>query len=215
MLWKLSGCVGSRNRADRCPATLKARFAPRNKGPAASMAPSPVDSDATDASATPLHRAAGAAAERTSTTAPDLKPNSGGMYPVDTVTDSSVIGSGATPNRPSNRSYHGTPSTTYSTPSSTPRTCRRPLSSLPHPGTVASTSWSPRVRIRGEASRSVSPPSVTRVLVEPDSASADGRTSTCSAATADIRRFTVTGRAAPTCRSRTSARNGDASARIE
>src|SRR5688572_1668879 len=79
VLWRLSGCVGSRNRAERCAARLNARLPPPKRGPAAISAPSPVDSEAADVSPAPVHRDDGTAWERTSTTAPDLKPNSGGM----------------------------------------------------------------------------------------------------------------------------------------
>ena len=55
------------------------------------------------------------------------------------------------------RSYIGTPSTTYRNPSSTPRACINPLSSVAHPGVVAIASCKPRLLMRIGARLTASP----------------------------------------------------------
>jgi hypothetical protein len=133
----------------------------------------------------------------TSITPPDLKPNSGGTWPTRMLTESTISGSGATPCMLSMRSYIGTPSTTYRNPSSTPRACIKPLSSVVHPGVVATASCSPRLLMRMGARLTASPASVVRVAVVTGWL-LSAVTFTCSASAADNFSSILIGRASET-----------------
>jgi hypothetical protein len=151
---------------------------------------------------------------RTSMTPPDLKPNSGGTCPTRTLTDSTISGSGAMPCALSIRSYIGMPSTTYRNPSSTPRACIRPLSSVAHPGVVAIASCRPRLLMRIGARRTASPASVVRVVVVTGCV-VSAVTFTCSASAAESLSSSLIGTASATVSAGTTASNGAASALSE
>jgi hypothetical protein len=76
-LWKLSGCTGSRKRADRWPLACSHSVAPRPIAPPADPPPSAADSLPAPVSAKPRQLPT-AARVRTSMTPPALLPYSGG-----------------------------------------------------------------------------------------------------------------------------------------
>ena len=98
------------------------------------------------------------------------------------------------PFKASIRSYTGTPSMMYTNPSSTPRAWSSPLSSVAHPGRVATASCSERPRTRTGTDARDSPASEKRVapgLMAPS-------TSTASVTRGGNRRITSMGNAAST-----------------
>ena len=97
VLWKLSGWIGSRKRCERSPFALNMRlaFGPRRPEPTADRPPRGLA--AQDAVEVPDQGRPRPESDRTSTTAPDLSPNSAGMWPVITLSEERVAASGLTP----------------------------------------------------------------------------------------------------------------------
>src|SRR6185436_19315332 len=90
VLWKLSGWIGSRKRSERSPFALSMRlaFGPTRPEPTADRPPRP--SPPRTPSKVPDQGRPRPDCDRTSTTAPDLRPNSAGMWPVITLSEERV-----------------------------------------------------------------------------------------------------------------------------